>query len=128
MIASLRKAQQALASSRILLKEGDTEGACNRAYYAMFYAAHVALRATGAIETGTVYKTHSGLISAFGRELVLTGAMPDRLGRALSKVHDMRLLGDYSGEAPVQALAQWAIDEAEIFVAAIAEKFGGPDR
>ena len=104
--AYLRKAQQALTGSRILLEEGDSEGACNRAYYAMFHAAHVALQATGKIEAGVVYKTHSGLIGAFGRELVLTKILPDDLGRALSKVHDTRLMGDYSGEPPAAPAAQ----------------------
>ena len=30
------KARRALASARLLLADGDNEGACNRAYYAMF--------------------------------------------------------------------------------------------
>jgi len=41
--AYMSKAQRTLAAAQLLLKEQDTEGACNRAYYAMFYAAHVAL-------------------------------------------------------------------------------------
>ena len=90
----------------------------------MFYAAHVALQAAGKMERGAVYKTHSGLIGVFGRELVLTKTLPDEFGRALSKVHDMRLLGDYSGEPPAEAAAQWAIDQADAFVAAIAEWVG----
>lgn len=38
------KANQAAASARLLLTAGDTSGACNRAYYAMFDAARAALR------------------------------------------------------------------------------------
>lgn len=37
------KAICALASARLLLANGDIEGACNRAYSAMFDAAHAAL-------------------------------------------------------------------------------------
>jgi uncharacterized protein (UPF0332 family) len=37
------KAQTAAASARILLNAGDVDGACNRAYYAMFDAARAAL-------------------------------------------------------------------------------------
>ncbi|MGY6216601.1 HEPN domain-containing protein [Methylolobus aquaticus] len=41
----LSKANRALASARLLLSDGDIEGACNRAYYAMFDAAQAALLA-----------------------------------------------------------------------------------
>lgn len=39
----LDKAARALASAKLLLVDEDIEGACNRAYYAMFDAAHAAL-------------------------------------------------------------------------------------
>ena len=39
----LLKAHRALASARLLFDDGDMEGACNRAYYAMFDAARAAL-------------------------------------------------------------------------------------
>jgi uncharacterized protein (UPF0332 family) len=42
------KAQKALASARLLLGAGDTDGATNRAYYAMFDAAIAALLWAGA--------------------------------------------------------------------------------
>lgn len=44
----MAKAIQASASAKILLNNGDTDGACNRAYYAMFDAARAALLATKA--------------------------------------------------------------------------------
>jgi len=37
------KAQTAAVSARILLNAGNVDGACNRAYYAMFDAARAAL-------------------------------------------------------------------------------------
>jgi hypothetical protein len=40
------KAQTAATSARILLNAGDVDGACNRAYYAMFDAARAALLAS----------------------------------------------------------------------------------
>lgn len=42
------KAARAASSARVLLNAGDAEGACNRAYYAMFDAAHAALLYSGA--------------------------------------------------------------------------------
>ena len=40
--ALLAKAERACASARVLLELNDTDGACNRAYYAMFDAARAA--------------------------------------------------------------------------------------
>ena len=39
----MAKADRALASAKLLLDSGDVDGACNRAYYAMFDAARAAL-------------------------------------------------------------------------------------
>ena len=85
----------------------------------MFYAAHAALGASNAIAHGAVFKTHNGLITIFSKELVLTGKVEERFGRALSKVYDLRLLADYEGNRPEEAKAVWAIEQAEVFVAAI---------
>ena len=46
--ALLANAVRAAASAKVLLDIGDTNGACNRAYYAMFDAARAALLASGA--------------------------------------------------------------------------------
>ena len=43
LAAYMDKAERALASARVLIEAGDPEGACNRAYYSMFDAAHAAL-------------------------------------------------------------------------------------
>jgi uncharacterized protein (UPF0332 family) len=43
----MRKAETALSSARRNLQAGDGDGACDRAYYAMFNAAHAALFALG---------------------------------------------------------------------------------
>ena len=42
------KAIRAVSSARLLLASGDADGACNRAYYAMFDAARAALLASDA--------------------------------------------------------------------------------
>ncbi len=47
----LNKAMIVLSSSKLLLDSGDTSGACNRAYYAMFDAARAALLASKLSET-----------------------------------------------------------------------------
>jgi uncharacterized protein (UPF0332 family) len=61
----MAKATQAVASGRVLLELGDVDGACNRAYYAMFDAAQVALLASGVPSPEGLDKTHRGLINTF---------------------------------------------------------------
>lgn len=70
----MEKASRALASARLLLDAGDTDGACNRAYYAMFDAARAALIVSGA-PSDQAARTHSGLIAAFGLHLVKAGRL-----------------------------------------------------
>ena len=78
------KAQKALASARLLLGAGDTDGATNRAYYAMFDATIAALIWAGADAGQSQPKTHSGLIASFGQNLVKAGKLPAEfeIGRA----------------------------------------------
>lgn len=63
----LRKAETALGAADLLLKTGDTEGACNRAYYAMFDAARAALLVRGHRTDEASSKTHRGLIAVSSR-------------------------------------------------------------
>jgi uncharacterized protein (UPF0332 family) len=115
------KALRALASARLLLDAGDVDGACNRAYYAMFDAARAAL-AWANISVEEV-RTHNGLISAFSLHLVKTGRLPVALGRALNRVEEIRLVADYMcGEVPVE-MAQDAVEHAASFIAAIQRAF-----
>lgn len=69
-LAFIGKAERALTAARILLRTEDTEGACSRAYYAMFDAARASLIATGHLHEGMNIKTHAGVIAAFGQALV----------------------------------------------------------
>lgn len=115
----MSKARRAVASAKLLLADGDREGACNRAYYAMFDAAHAALLDADASLNPATTKTHRGLIAAFGEQLVKTGRVTTELGRSLNQVERVRLLADYTGEAVDAEKAQWAIDQAERFIAAI---------
>jgi uncharacterized protein (UPF0332 family) len=117
------KAERALAEARSLLRDNATEGACSRAYYAMFDAAHAALLATGHEMPDAMFKKHSTLIGAFGKLLVQGGLMDAGFGRTLNKVQDIRLLADYSCEPPPLADAQWTVEQAVAFVEAVRAKF-----
>jgi len=117
------KAQTAATSARILLNAGDVDGACNRAYYAMFDAARAALLASGVDESTVNTKTHSGLISKFSLDLVKSGQVSVELGKSLNKVEDLRLMADYKGDAVLKEDATWAVNQAEIFVEALFAAF-----
>ena len=116
------KAQRALSAARLLLTASETEGACNRAYYAMFYAAHAALIAVRINPPETGYKTHSGLIGAFGQHVIVGAGMDAELGRSINRVQHDRQVADYSGDPVSLADAAWAVEQAEVFVHAIKGK------
>lgn len=113
------KAEKALASARILLDAKDSDGATNRAYYAMFDATIAALSWAGVGTAQDQHKTHSGLIGSFGLQLIQTGRLPAELGRSLNRVHELRLTGDYLAEPVPLEKARWALQEADAFVASI---------
>ena len=120
------KADKALASARLLLNAGDSDGASNRAYYAMFDAAIAALVWAGAATEDKPPKTHGGLIGAFGLHLVQAQWLPAEFGRSLNRVQELRLTGDYLA-APVPAdKAERAVQEPETFVAAVRQLMAKP--
>lgn len=119
----LAKAIQASASAKLLLDVGDADGACNRAYYAMFDAARAALLASGAPVASEIAKTHSGLISAFSLYLVKTGRVPIELGKTLNKAEELRLIADYKGDPVEIDAASWAVSEAHSFVQVMQDTF-----
>lgn len=93
------------------------DAACSRAYYAMFYAARAGLIQVG--QDGG--KTHSGLIAAFGKHLVMPGFVAAEHGRAFGIVADMRAAADYDGMDMSRAGAERAINQASVFVSAVKE-------
>ncbi|MGA4553178.1 HEPN domain-containing protein [Methylorubrum aminovorans] len=115
----MAKAERALKAARLLSEVGDTEGACSRAYYAMFDAARASLKATGHLSEEMNIKTHAGVIAAFGRELVLTGQVDAAFGRAFNRLQDIRVRADYMAGAPSTEEAEWALTQAEAFVMAM---------
>ncbi len=117
------KAERAAASARVLLAEGDIDGACNRAYYAMFDAARAALVAARSPARAESTRTHSGLITAFSLELVKTGQVDAEFGRALNKAAEVRLIADYMAATVSREIGVETVASAERFVAAIRKLF-----
>lgn len=107
----LDKAQRAAASAKLLLEANDYEGACSRAYYAMFDAAKAALTAIGAPKEAQTARTHRELITAFSLHLVKSGHLSVEIGRALNQMQDIRLVSDYTGDPIEQEQAVWALEQ-----------------
>lgn len=112
----LTKAQRAVASARLLLDAADYDGACNRAYYAMFDAARILLLNHSDDIRAENIRSHSGLIAAFSLNFVKTGLVSIDLGRALNRVEELRLVADYRGDSVEREHAEWAVAQADEFV------------
>jgi uncharacterized protein (UPF0332 family) len=106
----LAKARRALDSAEVLAERGDPEGACNRAYYAMYDAARAGLLALGT--DAPPGKSHSGLIAAFSLHWVKSGRLPLALGKAFNRAADLRLLADYSGSPIDEGTAGKVVQDA----------------
>ena len=79
----------------------------------MFHAAKAALNAAA---PGAEYKTHSGLVAAFSKELVLTRMVDSAIGRSLARVQQTRIVADYSENAPQDVDAQSIVLQADTFL------------
>jgi uncharacterized protein (UPF0332 family) len=93
MTTYLDRALEAARSAREMRESADYNGACNRAYYSVFYAASGLLEGVGDERPG---KTHASLLRRFSERFVLSGEAPSQLGRALGVAHDLRSKADYS--------------------------------
>ena len=122
----MTKARIACESARALLERQDSDGACNRAYYAMFDAARAALMATNAEIPLNIGKTHSGVLSAFSQHLVKNGPVPRDIGRLLKQAEELRLVADYSGDSITLDDARALVEKAESFVDTLASILNAP--
>lgn len=122
----MAKARIACESARALLERQDSDGACNRAYYAMFDAARAALMATNAEIPLNIGKTHSGVLTAFSQHLVKNGPVPRDIGRLLKQAEELRLVADYSGDSITLDDARALVEKAESFVDTLASILDAP--
>lgn len=113
------KALRASRSAEALLALGDTEGACNRAYYAMFDAAKAALFLDPAADQDSIGKTHSGLMTAFSLRFVKDGPIPKEIGRLLKRAEEIRLVADYTGDEVDMESATEIVSQAGEFLRVI---------
>jgi len=88
--ASLKRAEKALKSAKLLQENGELEDAASRAYYAMFHSARAIL-----FSKGISAKTHRGTISLFSEKIVKQGILSEEYADTLRKAFDIRQKSDY---------------------------------
>jgi len=115
--ASLKRAEKALKSARLLEENGELEDATSRAYYAMFHATRALL-----FSKDIKAKTHKGAISLFGEKIVKQGIMSEEYADILRKAFDLRQKSDYEiySETSVE-LVREVIKNAERFIERVKE-------
>jgi uncharacterized protein (UPF0332 family) len=86
----IARARATLDDADALIEGKRWNGALNRLYYAVFYAAR-ALLATQNLDSSR----HSGVISLFQQHFVRTGRVPQETARALPRLFEKRQTTDY---------------------------------
>jgi len=92
----LDKAERAVHAAEVLRDGGESEFAAGRVYYAMRYVAEALL-----FERGLVFRKHTAVQAAFGREFAKTGELNPKFHRWLLTASDLRLQGDYQARVDV---------------------------
>ena len=124
----LRKAETGIKGAKVLLDLGDTDGACSRAYYAMYDAARAALEWASVTPERGAFKSHQGVLAAFALHLVKPGHFPAEPGRSIQRVQAVRQLADYEATSVPPDKAFDAVRAAELFVAATTDLIAKPYR
>lgn len=94
----LDKALDTIEGSELLLKNGKTDIAAGRAYYALFYVAEALLN-----EKGLKFSKHGDVIGAYGKEFSKTKILDQKFHRWLIEGLDTRLIGDYHVNTRIDA-------------------------
>lgn len=112
--------ERALRTADLVLADGDTRAATNRAYYAMFYTAQYYLNERH-FERSRGIKTHSGTRRQFDLLAVKEDGLDPSLSKALSRTDEQRSASDYSFTTPAPTLEETAsaLATARSFVATV---------
>ena len=124
----LQKAETGVKSAKVPLDLGDTDGACSRAYYAMYDAARATVEWAGIAPERGEFRTHHGLMASFSMHLVKPGLFPAEPGRAIQRAQTVRQIADYEAAPAPHDQAADPVRAAESFVATAAAIVAGPKR
>lgn len=86
----MRRAETALSSASSEIAAGRCEFAVNRVYYACFYGASAVL-----LLGGRTFARHSGVRGSVHQDLVRTGSLDTKWGKAYDRLFDRRQAADY---------------------------------
>lgn len=112
-------AQEYLADCVANLEQGRLRTAVDRAYYAMHHSA-VALLCHLQIRPP---RSHSGLLTLFGLEVVNKGVMEARFAQMLRSANRNRMAATYSGDADItEDMARANVENARNFVDKVQER------
>jgi uncharacterized protein (UPF0332 family) len=92
----LEKAERAIRAGEVLRDADEAEFAAGRVYYAMRYVAEALL-----YERGMVFRKHTAVHAAFGKEFAKSGLLDPKFHRWLLLASDIRLQGGYQAVAHV---------------------------
>lgn len=110
----LEKTEHAVRAARVLLDAEESEFAAGRVYYAMFYVAEALL-----YERGLVFRKHTAVHAAYGKEFAKTGQLDPKFHRWLLTAFDARIQGDYQVTPRVTGEdVEMSLDRAKQFLAA----------
>jgi uncharacterized protein (UPF0332 family) len=111
------KAEESLTAAELCYAQGLYNSAANRAYYAMFQAAQVALETAGFLRPEW---SHAGLHATFANELTRRRKhFAPGLARDLPIVQELRHTADYRNHHVSARQATRALSKARAFVQAI---------
>jgi uncharacterized protein (UPF0332 family) len=111
----IKQAEETLADAEAMKKAGlSARSIVNRAYYAMFYGVlGLFLKANVILKTSK----HSGVISLFDKEFVLSGKIDRDFSKSLHKMFNLRQAADYKELVEISLEdAEEAIKAAKLFV------------
>ena len=108
----LLRAEEAIESADLLLKEGYLADSISRAYYAMFYIAEALLN-----EKDLSFSKHGNVHGAFGEHFIKTGIFDKKYHKLLLEAFSRRIASDYDASAKFQSSSVKAmIDQAWDFL------------
>ncbi len=114
---SQERAQEALAAAQVCLERNLPHSATSRAYYAMFWAAQVALERVGVRRSEW---SHPALQASFVTELIRSRKRYSAfLGPQFNRTLQLRLDADYRLKGVSQKQATQAVRWAQEFVATL---------
>jgi uncharacterized protein len=110
----LDKAERSLQSAERELKEGSSDFAASRAYYACFYIAEALLASEGCR-----FSSHKQVISQYGVRFAQTEKLDRQFHQVLLGAFQTRQIADYQSEVPINPqVVQELIDGGRSFLAA----------